>query len=155
MRALPAAFAEKGWPTPCVEAWRRTSTAPNGRCGFTIDSGVLPLSGGKRRMHRVVRLEEGWEEPLQLDLLIADGGTYADAYESRYAVPQEDAELWLVALDELIAMKREADRPSGCRAPELTPQIVAHRLGRLTEIRRLAAWLPRLRSSNGQRTATR
>jgi hypothetical protein len=26
-------------------------------------------------------------------------------------VPQEDLELWLVALEELIAMKREADRP--------------------------------------------
>jgi hypothetical protein len=44
-------------------------------------------------------------------LLIADGGTYADAYASRYPVPQEDLELWLVALEELIAMKREADRP--------------------------------------------
>jgi hypothetical protein len=62
-------------------------------------------------MHRVVKLDEGWEEPLQLDSLIADGGTYADAYASRYPVPQEDLELWLVALEELIAMKREADRP--------------------------------------------
>ena len=62
-------------------------------------------------MHRVVKLVTGWEETLQLDLLIADGGTYADAYESRYAVPQEDLELWLVALEDLIQMKREADRP--------------------------------------------
>jgi len=81
------------------------------RCGFTIDSGVIPFRGGDRQLHRVVKLEPGWEEPLQLDLLIADGGTYADAYESRYSVPQEDVELWLVALDELIAMKRESDRP--------------------------------------------
>ena len=81
------------------------------RCGFTIDLGVLVFSGGRRQMHRVVKLEPGWEEPLQLDLLIADGGTYADAYESRYAVPQEDLKLWLVALDELIKMKRESDRP--------------------------------------------
>ncbi|MCH7825062.1 MAG: hypothetical protein IH849_09705 [Acidobacteria bacterium] len=44
-------------------------------------------------------------------MLIAAGGTYADAYESRYAVPQEDLELWLVTLDELIKMKRESDRP--------------------------------------------
>lgn len=80
-------------------------------CGFTIDSGVLPLSGGSRKMHRVVKLEPGWEEPLQLDLLIADGGTYADAYESRYAVAQEDLELWLVAMEQLIQMKRESDRP--------------------------------------------
>lgn len=48
---------------------------------------------------------------LQLDLLIADGGTYADAYDSRYAVPHEDLELWLVALEQLIQMKRESDRP--------------------------------------------
>jgi len=81
------------------------------RCGFTIDSGILPFLGGARQMHCVVKLEPGWEEPLQLDLLIADGGTYAEAYESRYAVPQEDVDLWLVALDELIAMKRESDRP--------------------------------------------
>jgi hypothetical protein len=62
-------------------------------------------------MHRVVKLESGWEKPLQLGLLIADGGTYADAYASRIAVAQDDTELWLVALDALIAMKREADRP--------------------------------------------
>ena len=79
--------------------------------GFAIDSGLLPLLGGKRQMHRVVKLEPGWEEPLQLDLLIADGGTYADAYDSRYAVSQEDLELWLVALDKLIEMKRESGRP--------------------------------------------
>lgn len=81
------------------------------RCGFAIDSGVIPLRGSDRQLHRVVKLEPGWEEPLQLDLLIANGGTYADAYESRYLVPQEDVDLWLVALDELIAMKRESDRP--------------------------------------------
>ena len=62
-------------------------------------------------MHRVVKLVAGWDEPLQLDLLIADGGTYADAYESRYAVAHEEVELWLVALEQLIEMKREADRP--------------------------------------------
>ncbi len=62
-------------------------------------------------MRWVAKLVTGWEEPLQLDLLIADGGTYADAYESRYAVAQEELELWLVALEELIEMKREADRP--------------------------------------------
>lgn len=81
------------------------------RCGFTIDTGLLPLLDGTRRMHRVVKLVTGWEEPLQLDLLIADGGTYAEAYESRYAVAQEDLKLWLVALEALIEMKREADRP--------------------------------------------
>lgn len=81
------------------------------RCGFTIDAGMLPLLGGTRQMRRVAKLVPGWEEPLQLDLLIADGGTYADAYESRYAVAQEDLELWLVALEKLIEMKREANRP--------------------------------------------
>lgn len=81
------------------------------KCGFTIDAGILPLAGGSRQMHRVVKLEPDWEEPLQLDLLIADGGTYADAYASRYAIPHEDTELWLVALDELIEMKRAAARP--------------------------------------------
>jgi len=81
------------------------------RCGFAIDAGLLPLLGGTRQMHRVVKLAAGWEEPLQLDLLIADGGTYADAYESRYAVAQEDLELWLVTLEKLIEMKREANRP--------------------------------------------
>ena len=80
-------------------------------CGFTIDSGIIPFDEGTRQIRRVVKLEEGWEEPLQLDLLIAAGGTYADAYESRYSVPQEELELWLVALDQLIEMKREANRP--------------------------------------------
>jgi hypothetical protein len=43
--------------------------------------------------------------------MIAEGGTYADAYASRCAVPQEDLQLWLVARDQLIAMKRESNRP--------------------------------------------
>jgi len=133
MRALLAAFAEEGVGYALcggiaaniygadrftvdidmlvVPADLAAALAAARRCGFTIDSGVLPLAGGKRKMHRVVKLAPGWEEPLQLDLLIADGGTYAEAYESRYAVAQEDVDLWLVSLEELIAMKREADRP--------------------------------------------
>lgn len=78
-------------------------------CGFEIDSGVLPF--GDRRIHRVVKLADGWEDALPLDLLIADGGSYASAYASRYAVPQEGTELWLVERNELIAMKRESNRP--------------------------------------------
>ena len=35
----------------------------------------------------------------------------ADVYESRYAAPQEDLRLWLVAVDELIKRKRGSDRP--------------------------------------------
>ena len=80
-------------------------------CGFTIDAGQHPLLGGTRHMHRVVKLVAGWEEALQLDLLIADGGIYADAYASRYCVAHEDLQLWLVALEKLIEMKRESDRP--------------------------------------------
>lgn len=80
-------------------------------CGFTTDCGIIPFQDGTRQIRRVVKLEEGWEDPLQLDLLIAEGGTYAEAYESRYSVPQEELELWLVALDRLIEMKREANRP--------------------------------------------
>lgn len=80
-------------------------------CGFDLDSGIIPFDGGARRMHRVVKLAPGWEEPLPLDLMIADAGTYAAAYESRYAVSQEDLQLWLVALEELIAMKLESGRP--------------------------------------------
>lgn len=49
--------------------------------------------------------------PCKLDLLIADGGTYADAYGSRYSVAHEDLQLWLVSLEQLIAMKRAAGRP--------------------------------------------
>ncbi len=79
--------------------------------GFTTDSGIIPLSGGTYRMHRVVKLEKGWEEPLSLDLMIADGGTYASAYESRHAVQHEDRQLWLVTLETLIEMKRESGRP--------------------------------------------
>ncbi len=79
--------------------------------GFTIDSGIIPLSGGIYRMHRVVKLEGNWEEPLSLDLMIADRGTYASAYESRHAVEHEDLELWLVRLENLIEMKRESGRP--------------------------------------------
>ncbi len=80
-------------------------------CGFNIDSGIIPLGSGVYRMHRVVKLEQGWEEPLPLDLMIADGGTYASAYESRRAVQHEDDELWLVTVDRLIEMKRESGRP--------------------------------------------
>lgn len=80
-------------------------------CGFTIDAGLLPLEEGARAMHRVVKLEAGWEDALQLDLMIADGGSYAEAYESRYPVTHEGLEIWLVAREELIEMKRESDRP--------------------------------------------
>ncbi len=79
--------------------------------GFTIDSGIIPLCGGAYRMYRVVKLDEGWEEPLSLDLMIADGGTYASAYASRHAVQHEDRQLWLVTLETLIEMKRESGRP--------------------------------------------
>ena len=41
------------------------------------------------QIRRVVKLEKGWEAPLRLGLLIAAGGTYADTYESRYAVASE------------------------------------------------------------------
>ena len=118
-------------------------------CGFTIDAGMQPLLGGARQMHRVVKLVAGWEEPLQLDLLIADGGTYADAYESRYVVAHEEVELWLVALetaDRDEARSGSTDRSTGYRAAELTPELVSKRLDRLSEIRRLAAWLPSLRA---------
>ena len=80
-------------------------------CGFNSDSGIIPLGGGRYRMHRVVKLEEGWEEPLPLGLMIADGGTYASAYASRRPVQHEDDELWLVTVDRLIEMKRESARP--------------------------------------------
>lgn len=58
-----------------------------------------------------MKLEPGWDEPLQLDLMIAEGGSYASALGSRYPVAQEDMELWLVSREQLIAMKREAGRP--------------------------------------------
>lgn len=80
-------------------------------CGFDIDSGEIPLQGGKRSARRLVKLQPDWDEPLQLDLLIAEGGSYASALESRYPVAQEDMELWLVSREQLIAMKREAGRP--------------------------------------------
>ena len=80
-------------------------------CGFNIDSGVMPLGDGKHRMHRVVKLEPGWEEPLPLDLMIADSGTYAAAYDSRQCLDHEDQQLWLVTRADLLEMKRESGRP--------------------------------------------
>ena len=76
-----------------------------------MDSGLISLAGGRHRMHRVVKLEPGWEDPLPLDLMIADGGAYAAAYESRRPVDVEDHALWLVTRDGLIEMKRASDRP--------------------------------------------
>ncbi len=78
-------------------------------CGFNIDSGIVPL--GEHRMHRVVKLEPGWEDPLPLDLMLAERGTYEAAYASRHQVANEDGGLWLVTRDGLIDMKREAARP--------------------------------------------
>lgn len=80
-------------------------------CGFNIDSGIISFGGGVYRMHRVVKLEQGWEEPLPLGLMIADTGAYASAYASRRSVQHEDEALWLVTLERLIEMKREAGRP--------------------------------------------
>lgn len=79
------------------------------QCGFDIDSGMIPF--GERQIRRLVKLLPGWEEELPLDLLIADRGTYAAAFESRYSVAQEGLELWLVGRNELIEMKRESGRP--------------------------------------------
>ncbi len=60
------------------------------RCGFTIDAGLLPLLGGARQMHRVVKLVTGWEEPLQLDLLIADGGgRFSRGGDQRFSIRTE------------------------------------------------------------------
>ena len=73
--------------------------------GFCIDTGFLKTAGDKVSIYRLVKPVAGDEEPVILDLVIAEG-VLEDVWVGRERLPWENASLSIVSKAGLAKMKK-------------------------------------------------